>query len=104
MYYKSLNGKWQFKGGEDKVWLDATVPGCNYTDLMDNGIIKDPFEGMNEKDSLWPAEKNYTYKRTFDISESDESGITASYEDGLLKLILPKKQAAVPESRRLEIK
>ena len=69
MYYKSLNGKWQFKGGEDKVWLDATVPGCNYTDLMDNGIIKDPFEGMNEKDSLWPAEKNYTYKRTFDADE-----------------------------------
>lgn len=43
------------------------------------------------------------YSRQFDVSAIDSEGITAKYENGVLKLTLPKKQAKVPEARHLEI-
>ena len=33
---KTLNGKWQFRKVGDKLYKEATVPGCNYLDLMAN--------------------------------------------------------------------
>lgn len=66
-----LNGKWQFKQTDKNDWMDATVPGCNYLDLMDNEIISDPFKGMNENDVQWVGEKDWEYRRFFDITESD---------------------------------
>lgn len=43
------------------------------------------------------------YVRSFDVSNVDTEHIGAKYEDGVLTLTLPKKQPAVPASRRLEI-
>ena len=54
---KTLNGKWQFRKVGDKLYKEATVPGCNYLDLMANGDIPDPFIGLNEKDVYWVGEK-----------------------------------------------
>ena len=44
-----------------------------------------------------------SYSRSFDISQINADEITARYENGILKLTLPKKTAAVPAARRLEI-
>ena len=41
--------------------------------------------------------------RSFDISEIDADKITASYKDGVLTLLLPKKEKVVPTAKRLEI-
>ena len=57
----SLNGLWEFKKVSDSKWMTATVPGCNYLDLMDAKIIKDPFYGENEKDVYWVAERDWKY-------------------------------------------
>lgn len=46
---KTLNGKWQFRKVGDKLYKEATVPGCNYLDLMANGDIPDPFIGLDER-------------------------------------------------------
>ena len=47
-YMKSinLNGKWKASG---KTYdnIDAEVPGCIHTDLLNAGLIEDPF--FNEK-------------------------------------------------------
>ncbi len=64
-----LNGKWEFKCADDAQFLPATVPGCNYLDLMENGQIADPFYGTNEKDLYWVSEKDWIYKRTFNVTE-----------------------------------
>ena len=40
---KTLNGAWLFKQNTDNKWMNATVPGCNFLDLMANGVIDDPF-------------------------------------------------------------
>ena len=99
--------------GKDFV-VEMDLPGFKKEDIkvdIEGGVMTisaerhSDYEDEDKKKNYIRKERSYgTYKRSFDISEIDESGITASYEDGLLKLILPKKQAAVPESRRLEIK
>lgn len=68
---KTLNGKWQFRKVGDKLYKEATVPGCNYLDLMANGDIPDPFIGLNEKDVYWVGETNWEYKKTFEITEEE---------------------------------
>lgn len=67
------NCNWQFKMvDEDKIYK-AKVPGCNYLDLMQEGIIADPFVGTNEKDVYWVSEKDWLYKTIFSVSKSDMS-------------------------------
>lgn len=60
-----LNGQWEFRmrGGE---WAPATVPGCNYTDLLALGKIPDPFIGLNEEKTLWVGESDWIYRKTFE--------------------------------------
>lgn len=68
---KTLNGSWLFKQADKSDWMDATVPGCNFTDLMDNNVIDDPFIGLNEKDVEWVGKNDFEYKRTFDITKDE---------------------------------
>ena len=68
---KSLNGKWLFKSTDDSIWKNATVPGCNFLDLMDNKDIKDPFISTYEKDVSFVGEKDWEYKRTFSITKEE---------------------------------
>lgn len=42
-------------------------------------------------------------RRSFDISGIYTEGIHASYENGILTLMLPKKEAVKPQTRHLEI-
>ena len=44
-----------------------------------------------------------SFSRSFDISGIRAEEISAAYEDGVLKLTLPKQAKAIPASRRLEI-
>ena len=54
---------------------------------------------------IFSQERSYgSFARSFDISAVDEEHITASYENGVLKLVLPKKEQTKPSGgRRLEI-
>ena len=61
-------------------------------------------ESENKEGGCIRRERCYgSYSRSFDVSEVDTEGITAKYEDGVLHLTLPKKEKALPESRRLLI-
>ncbi len=63
-----LNKGWKFKSTTDSLWLTAEVPGSVHTDLLRNGIIKDPFYRLNEHDVQWVDKKNWEYKTTFSVS------------------------------------
>ena len=67
----SLNGSWKFRNITEGKWFDATVPGCNYLDLMNCGQLADPFVGMNEKDSYYVAEADWEYTKTFELTGKD---------------------------------
>lgn len=70
---KILNGAWLFKQNTENQWMDAIVPGCNFLDLMANGVIDDPFLKLNEKDVEWVGNADFEYKRTFDVSSGELS-------------------------------
>ena len=46
---KTLNGKWQFRKVGDKLYKEATVPGCNYLDLMANRDIPDHLSALMKR-------------------------------------------------------
>lgn len=67
---KLILNNWKFKACDDKEWLPATVPGCVHTDLLDNGIIADPFNGTNEQNVQWIDKKDWEYVALFDADEA----------------------------------
>ena len=59
----------------------------------------------DKKGSVIRSERSYgSFSRSFDISGVVTDKIEAEYENGVLKLTLPKKEETVPKARRLEIK
>lgn len=65
----SLNGKWQIKSEAEKDWVEAKVPGSVYENLMNAGLIEDPFYRDNEGPSKAVSERDYTYRRTFALDK-----------------------------------
>ena len=64
----SLNGQWFFKNASDNGdFYPAFVPSTNYSDLLNNNLIPDPFVKLNEKETVWVGDKNWLYRKTFKI-------------------------------------
>ncbi len=93
--------------------LEADLPGMKKEDIsvdIDGDcltISAKRHSEMEEKDenrSYVRRERSYgSYTRSFDISGIKAESISASYENGVLTLTLPKKDEQAPTSRRLEI-
>lgn len=64
----SLCGEWGFKKEKDQTYMKATVPGCNFTDLIANGKIEDPFLGTNEAGVQWVSKENWVYRKLFPVT------------------------------------
>lgn len=62
----------------DKGWtieyggqsLSASVPGDITVDLWKNGIIENPYYGLNHKKLHWIINEDFTYKIRFDLSDA----------------------------------
>jgi beta-mannosidase len=67
----ALSEGWDFKSADSVIWYKATVPGCNFTDLNNAGIIDDPFYRDNEKKLQWIEEKDWEYRASFMIEKED---------------------------------
>jgi len=80
----SLDGFWRLKGFPDlkgmkegaykpnypiKDWMRARVPGVVHIDLIDNGVIPDPFKGLNEEAVHWVEDMEWWYRREFEVTE-----------------------------------
>jgi len=46
-------------------WLPARVPGHVHADLLENGVIADPFERMNELGCQWLDDQDVSYRTRF---------------------------------------
>ncbi len=66
-----LCGEWSLTDSDRVENISATVPGCNFLDLIKAEEIPDPFIGCNEKAVQWVGEHNWTYQRSFDVTEDD---------------------------------
>ena len=97
----------------DAYVLEADLPGMKKEDIhididgdrlsisAERNAVK---EEKDENGGYIRCERSYgSFSRSFDISGIHAEGISAAYEDGVLKLTLPKQTQTVPASRRLEI-
>ncbi|VAW14804.1 Beta-mannosidase [hydrothermal vent metagenome] len=62
-----INDGWVFRKVGDTKWMPAEVPGCVHTDLMQNGIIEDPFYRLNEHNVQWIDKVDWEYKTNFNV-------------------------------------
>ena len=97
----------------DAYLLEADLPGMKKEDIRIDidgerlSISAERSAVREEKDEnggYIRCERSYgSFSRSFDISGIRGEDISAAYEDGVLKLTLPKQTQTVPASRRLEI-
>lgn len=97
----------------DSYLLEADLPGFDKKDIkLDiNGDMltvsaerHSEHEEKDKKGKYIRCERSYgSYSRAFDVSGVNTDEIKAKYEDGVLKLTMPKKNKEIPASHRLEI-
>lgn len=113
------NARWttpsvNIKETDDHFGLEVAAPGLKKSDFnieLDNGLLTISSEKKVE-DTLEEGHytrKEYSYqsfKRTFTLPDSvDAAGISAVYEDGILNVVLPKKEEAKTQPpKNIEIK
>ena len=93
--------------------LEADLPGFKKEDISVNiegdtlTIRAERTESTDEKDSKGnyiKRERSFgSFSRSFDMTGIRVEDIAAAYENGVLKLTLPKRQETLPTSRKLEI-
>lgn len=98
----------------DHYLLQAELPGFQKEDidlnLKDNVLTISAKHEENtenkDKDGRYVCrERRYgTFQRSFDVSGIQEDGISASYDNGILQLTLPKEQQAEVQSRKIDIR
>ena len=98
---------------DDAYLLEADLPGFDRKDIhldVRGDVLslraerRSAHSEEDEGNRLIRSERSYgVYSREFNLDGVDAEGIRARYEDGVLKLRLPKKQNSRVESRAVEI-
>ena len=98
----------------DNLILSADLPGFDKKDIQidiedDRLVIRaerhSNYEKKDKKNGFLRCERSYgSYSRSFNLDGIDVDKISAAYENGVLKLTLPKLVPAKAATRRLEIK
>lgn len=66
----SLEGEWQLQVENEEQTIKGYLPGCNYLDYIENGLMDDPFWGLNEEEATKFADKDIIYSRHFLVNEA----------------------------------
>ena len=93
--------------------LEAELPGFNKEDIhvdVQDGVLtisakhEEKQDEKDEKSGKYVRrERRYgSYQRSFNLNGVDAKNIQGAYENGVLKLTLPKEQPTVPETHRIE--
>ena len=106
--------KTDIKDNGDAYLLEADLPGFDKDNIridIDNGYMTisaerhSDVEKKDKKNRVVYSERSFgSFSRSFDVTGIDEKDISAEYNDGVLKITMPKKPETAPTSRRLEIK
>ena len=101
------------KEREDHYELDVIAPGCKKEDFqlnINDNVLTISFESKSEKNNReedgWVRNEymQRSFSRTFTLDDSiDINKIAANYNDGILRLTLPKNEKAKKLSRHIEV-
>ncbi len=93
--------------------ITAELPGVKKENLnitLEDGVLSIEAETRQEEkqqqgDKIIRQERRYgKYRRSFNLGDSvHEEDISASFEDGILKVSAPKAREVAPKQRRIEI-
>lgn len=61
---------WQFRQATDLTWHAAHVPGTVQEDLLNLGMVPDPYYALNEDSLTWIEENDWVYVTKFKLSEA----------------------------------
>ena len=95
--------------------MDVIAPGCRKEDFsvsVDNNLLTISFNHQDERKDKdekegWVRNEyvKRAFSRTFTLDDSvDLNRISATYTDGILRLVLPKNEKAQKMMKRIEIK
>jgi HSP20 family protein len=97
---------------ENDLVLTADIPGLKLEDIdirLENGTLtisgERKFEG-DEKHGAWHrVERSYgSFQRAFSLPDSvDIDKVEASYQNGVLQVVLPKKEMAKPKQIKVSV-
>jgi len=94
---------------DNQFQIEMAVPGFSKNDFkinIENDILTisgERKEEKNEKNENYTRrEFNYSsFERSFTLPDvADENGIKAEYKDGMLQLVIPKKQEALKKAKK----
>lgn len=98
---------------DKEVILEAELPGFDKKDIaidLNGNYLtisaerKENKEDKDKKGNVIHRERRYgSFSRSFDVEGINTEKISASYDNGVLTLTMPKKEELIPTSRRLEI-
>ena len=96
----------------DHYLMEAELPGFSKEDIhisMDGNLLTIQAEHSDEKENKEEQyvrkERSYgSYTRSFDISNIKADEISASYNNGVLELTLPKAEPSKPQAKTIEIR
>ncbi|MDD4188936.1 MAG: Hsp20/alpha crystallin family protein [Eubacteriales bacterium] len=97
---------------ENEYVVEAELPGVKKEDIkldIDDDTLticaESKMEKKEEKDSYLRMERRYgSFSRTFSIENIKNEDVKAEYNDGILKVILPKNKKTATKKRTVEIK
>lgn len=105
--------KTDIRDAGDAFLLEADLPGFRKEDISlslngDAMTIKavrhSDYEDDGKKGAYLRCERSYgTYTRSFDVTGVEVSQISASYNDGVLRVRLPKQGPKQPDNRTIVI-
>lgn len=97
---------------KDAYHLELNAPGRNKEDFkvnLENGLLTISFEKKeeNEQAAYKTIRKEFSFrsfKRSFSVDDKiNTAGIQAKYENGVLKLYLPKKEEVIATPQQIAI-
>lgn len=107
------NFKVDVQEDEDKYTVAADLPGVKKENIAleyDNNYLtigakrEDITENKDNTDNFVRRERNYgELKRSFYVDNIDETNIDASFTNGVLKIILPKKVKGKESTKKIDI-
>jgi HSP20 family protein len=98
---------------KDAIVIKAELPGMNEADIsvqFENGVLtmhgERDFEKATDEKGYHRVERSYgKFFRSFALPPNvDTAKISASYQNGILEVVVPKKEEAKPKSIKLELK
>jgi HSP20 family protein len=112
----ALGGSWApavdiYEQGQDIV-LKAELPGVDPKDVdirLENNVLtlrgQRKFENEVKRESYHRVERSYgSFSRSFTLpSVVDQANIKAEVKDGILKLVLPKREEAKPKQIEINV-